>query len=143
MARIDPLFGQQLVIQVGNGAQPEVFTMPSLINSSRGLSISTAVESDELIDLADQSAPAEMVRRVKSTDIKVDGAGMVHKPDVIKYLQWAKSGLPRNVKVTDGTWTLTGPMVLTSFQISGERLKSAESQMTLEQAGEMTLVPNA
>jgi hypothetical protein len=143
MALIQPLFGQQLVIQVGNGATPEVFSAPSLINTTRGLSISTSVESDELVDLADQGAPAQMVRRVKSTDIKIDGAGMVHKPAVLEHMQWVKSGAIKNVKVTDGAWTLTGPVILSSFQITGERLKSSECQMTYEQAGEMTLAPSA
>lgn len=143
MSLIQPLFGQQLVIQVGDGASPEVFSAPSLINTTRGLTISTAVESDELVDLADQGAPAQMVRRVKSTDIKIDGAGMVHKPDVLKYMQWTKSGAVKNVKVTDGNWVLTGPVILSSFQITGERLKSSECQMTFEQAGEMTLTPSA
>lgn len=143
MALIQPLFGQQIVIQVGNGASPEVFAAPNLINTSRGMAFSTAVESDELVNLADQSAPAQMVRRIKSTDFKVDGAGMVHKPDVLAYLQWVTSGLPKNVKVTDGTWTITGPFVLTSFQVTGERLKSSECSISLEQAGELTITPNA
>lgn len=143
MAYIQPVFGQQLTIQVGNGASPEVFSAPHLINTTRGLSFSTAAESDELIDLADQGAPAQMVRRVKSVDIKIDGAGMVHKPSVLEFMQWVKSGLPKNVKVSDGSWTLTGPVLLTSFQITGDRLKSAECQLTFEQAGEMTLNPSA
>jgi hypothetical protein len=141
MAYIQPVLGAQLVIQVGNGATPEVFAAPSLINTSRGISFSTATESDELIDLADQLAPAQMIRRVKSVDTKIDGAGMVHKADVLGYLQWASKGTVKNIKITDGNWVVTGPYVLTSFNITGERLKSSECSMTFEQAGAVTITP--
>jgi predicted secreted protein len=138
MAYITPVLGEQLLIQIGNGASPEVFTAPNLINTTRGISFSTSTESDELIDLANQSAPAQTIRRVKSTDVKIDGAGMIHKADVYEWIDWANGGNIKNVKVTDGSWVGTGPFVLTSFQISGERRKSSECQITLEQAGAIT-----
>ncbi len=140
MAIINPVLGEQLLVQIGDGLSPEAYTAPNMINTSRGISFSTSTETDELIDLADQSAPAVTVRRVKSVDLKIDGAGMVHKADAITWLNWAKSGAVKNVKVTDGSWTITGPFVLTSFQISGERRKSSECQITLESAGAFTIV---
>jgi hypothetical protein len=143
MATIQPLLGAQLVIQIGNGATPEVFAAPTVINTTRGISFTTSTESDELIDLADQTAPAQMTRRVKSVDTKIDGAGMLHKPDAITWLQWAAKPTIKNVKVTDGIWVITGPYILTSFQITGERVKSSECSMTLEQAGPVTITPTA
>ena len=143
MAYIQPVLGAQLMIQVGNGATPEVFAASTLINTSRGISFTTATESDELIDLADQLAPAQMIRRVKSVDTKIDGAGMLHQPDAITWLQWASKGTVKNVKITDGTWTVTGPYVLTSFNITGDRVKSSECSITLEQAGAVTITPTA
>lgn len=139
--RIKPLFGEKIIILVGDGASPtEVFTAPAMINTSRGLTFSTSTESDELIDLNNQSAPASMVRRVKSVDLKLDGAGMVHADDVKTWLDWAAAGTIKNVKIQDaGKWSITVPMVLTNFQISGDRVKSSECQITLEQADVPTI----
>ncbi|HEY0011557.1 MAG TPA: phage tail tube protein [Allosphingosinicella sp.] len=139
MAYISPVLGDQLLVKIGDGAATEVFTHPALINTSRGVSFSTNVESDELVDLADQSAPAQTVRRVRSTDCKIDGAGMLHAPDTKEWLDWAQGGEIKNIKVTDGNWVITGPFVLTSFQVTGERLKSSTCQITLEQAGAVTI----
>lgn len=139
MAIINPVLGEQLLVQIGDGSSPEKYTAPNLINTTRGISLSTSTETEELIDLADQSAPATTVRYVKSVDLKIDGAGMVHKSDVLTWLNWAKSGAVKNAKVTDGTWTITGAFVLTDFKISGERRKASECQITLEAAGAFTI----
>lgn len=143
MATITPLLGEQLLIQIGNGASPEVFSAPALINTTRGITFSTSTESEELIDLADQSAAAITARYAKATDWKIDGAGMVSKGDLKEYLTWAATPKAKSVKVTDAatgaTWTLTGSAHLTQLQISGERRKAATVQISLESAGAWTV----
>lgn len=142
MTLITPLLGEKILVKLGDGQATETFAHPSFINTSRSVSVSTNTESDELVDLADQSAPAQIVRRVKSVDFKVDGAGMINKADVKEWLDWATGTTftVRNIQVTDGeNWVIEGPFVLTSFQISGERTKSSTCQLTLEQAGECTV----
>lgn len=139
MATIAPVLGEKLLVQLGDGNSPELFSAPNMINTTRGVSVSTTAETEELMDLANPSAPAQTVRYVKATDVKIDGAGMVSKADGYDWLEWSLSGEVRNIKVTDGTWVLTGPFILSSYQVSGERRKSTECQMTLEQAGPVTL----
>lgn len=139
MSRIMPVMGETIIVKIGNGATPEVFSAPTLINTSRSLSFTASTETDTLVDLADQSAPAVTVRTVTSTDFKVDGEGMVNKGDVYEYLAWVQSGEARNVQIIDGTFKIEGPVVLTSFQVTGERVKASTCQITLEQAGEMTV----
>ena len=145
MATIKPIYGSQLLIMIGDGADPEVYTHPALINTSRGIEFSTAVETDELIDVADQSAPAVTVRRVRSSDSKIDGAGVIHEDDLPEYLAWAAgsdSGKVRNVEVRIGGTSnvIRGKYVLTSFKVSGDRAKMLEVQITLEQADKPTVV---
>ena len=139
MATLVPVLGESLLVQIGDGASPEVFKAPNMINTTRGVSVSTSAETEELIDLANPSAPAQTVRYVKAVDVKIDGAGMVNKADAYEWMAWSLSGVPRNIKVTDGTWVMTGPFLLSSYQVSGERRKSTENQITLEQAGPVTL----
>jgi hypothetical protein len=136
MPSLTPVIGYQMTVAIGNGVTPtEAFAHPVLINTSRGFSATASSETDELVDTVNQALPATTVRRVSATDTKIDGAGMVHLPDVKIYLDWFTSGLPKNVKVTMGGATVTGPYILTSFQVSAERMKTAEVQLTLEQAG--------
>ena len=136
MAYINPVLGEKILVKIGDGATPtEAFAADNLINTSRGVTISTSTESDELIDLADQSAPAQTIRRVRTTDVKIDGAGMIHADDTFMWIEWATEGTIKNCQVTDGNWLGVGPFVLTSFQVSGDRLKSSTCQITLEQAG--------
>ncbi|MYL98407.1 hypothetical protein GR702_11595 [Novosphingobium sp. FGD1] len=131
--------GERLLIKIGNGATPEVFEHPTLINTSRSVSISTTTETDQLVDLADMSAPATTVRRVTSTDFKIDGEGLINKGDVLDWMEWIKSGEHRNLQITDGDWMVEGPFLLTAFQITGERAKSSTCQITLEQADEVVV----
>jgi len=143
MATITPVIGYNLTIQIGDGESPEVFAHPALINTTRGISFTTNAETDELVDIADQSKPAQTHRRARSFDTKIDGAGMVHLSSVKEYMDWAVSGEVKNVKVAIGSGTgagiATGPFLLTSFQVTAERTKTAEVQLTLEQAGPVTV----
>jgi len=139
MAIINPIIGHEITVQIGDGASPEVFAHPVLINTTRAVSFTTATESDELCDTEDQSLPAQTFRRVRSFDTKIDGAGMLHKASVHEFLSWAGSGEVKNVKVAIGDSIVTGPFVLTSFQVSAERVKTSECQITLEQAGPVTV----
>lgn len=139
MPTIKNVVGHQMMVKVGNGATTnEVFAHPILINTSRGLTITAQTESDELVDTVDQSLPGVTVRRTRAVDVKIDGAGMLHADDVKTYVDLASKGVPVNIKVTVGNATGTGPFILTQFQVSAERAKSAEAQVTFEQAGAIT-----
>ncbi|WP_334185086.1 phage tail tube protein [Novosphingobium sp.] len=143
MSYIEPILGEKILVKLGDGESPEIFTAPNVINTTRGISFSTSTETDELIDLADQSAPAQTIRRVKSTDTKIDGSGMLDHADVPEWIEWSLSGKIRNVQAIVGNVIVEGPFVLTSFAITGDRLKSATCDLTLEQAGAVSQKPIA
>lgn len=138
---IDPILGETVLIKVQDQANAAVFTHPAIINKSRSVSFSTKTVDDELVDLNDQSAPAQTVRRVASFDIKVDGSGSVPKTSVAEYTNWATGNAAvRTCKISYANTTVTGPFVLTSFNITAERLEAVQAQITLEQAGAVTVV---
>lgn len=139
MAFLKPVLGSEILIQIGDGATPEVFVHSNVINTTRAVTFSTEVETDDLPDLADQSAPAAKFRRVKAIDCKVDGAGMMSAEDTFEWLARWKSSQPFNAKITDGHWIITGSFVLTNFQLSADRTKIGENQLSLEQAGPVTV----
>jgi len=138
MSYLTPVLGHQILIQLGDGGSPEVFAHSNVVNTTRGVTLSTEVETDDLPDLADQSAPAAKFRRVKSKDVKIDGAGMMSATDTFEWIERWDAGQPFTVKVTDGNWTGVGKFVLTNFQMSADRTKPGENQLTLEQAEPVT-----
>lgn len=138
MALITPVLGNKFLVKIGNGADPEVFAHSNLINTSRGVTFSTSSETDELIDLANQAAPAVTVRRIKATDFKIDGAGMINAADTLEWIDWWADGEVKNCQITDSHWIGVGPFVLSNFQVdAGDRLQSASCQITLEAAGKI------
>ena len=137
MATIVPLLGHEILVQIGNGADPEVFSHPVLINTSRSLAWSADVAAEALPDASDQSLPGKMTRRLKSWDFKIDGSGLLPSTDVDTFRDWLKSGEPKNVKAQTGDLTETNAMICTAFNISGsDRLELVEVQITLELAGD-------
>lgn len=143
MTQITPVIGHEVEILVGDGGDPETFAHPALVNTSRSISFTNNTESDELIDIDDQSAAAEVVRRTRSADVSISGAGMVHSSSVKEYADWALTGEAKNVKVNFGNAVVSGPFILTQFEIGGERAKTTEAQITLEQAGACTVTSAA
>jgi len=64
-------------------------------------------------------------------------------------LTWALAGTAKNVKITqtntgaNGGWTITVPMILSSFSASGERGDYLSANPSLKQSGKAVLTANA
>ncbi|WP_395444053.1 phage tail tube protein [Caulobacter sp. UC70_42] len=137
---IDPVLGYTMVVKVQDQANATLYAQSMVFNKSTALSFSTKTVDDELVDLNDLSAPAQTVRRVASFDTKVDGNGTFAKADSGFYTAWATGNAAvRNCKISYANTTVTGPFVMTSFNITGERQQSVQAQITLEQAGAVTV----
>ena len=136
---IDPILGGTLMIKVQDTANAAVYTHPAIINKSRAISFTTKTVEDDRVDLNDQLAPAQTVRLVAAFDTKIDGAGSMPKTSAAEYTTWVTSGQIRTIKVSYANTTVTGPFVLTSFNITGDRLEAVQAQITLEQAGAVTV----
>jgi len=118
--------GEQLLIQIGDGASPEEFVHSCLINTSRGVTFTSNLTETEVRNCTDPSLPAKIVRKVKSIDFKPEGAGKTDATSVWAFIEWWKSGLPKNCKVVQnltgalGGWTGTGQLILAEFKTEGE-----------------------
>jgi hypothetical protein len=124
---VDIVAGEQLLIKFGNGADPEVFTHSCLINTSRDISFKSNMTETEVANCTDQSLPAKIVRKVKSIDFTISGAGKTDAGSVWAFIQWWKSAAPKNCQVVQnltgaaGGWTGVGQLVLGDFKTGGER----------------------
>lgn len=131
--------GTQLLIKVGDGASPEVFTHPCLINAKRGFKL--AVSTNKIVvpdcDNPDDPAWQEVIKDVLSASI--DGAGKLDTVDVAAYHAWLISKNPKNIQVwlgTAGHWA--GAFHLTNFEVNGDRGALAECSITLDSDGIVT-----
>jgi len=119
---VNPNANEQLLVKVGDGASPEVFTAPVLINTTRSLQLTGNAVATVIPRTDDVSAPGKTVRGVSSVDWQVSGAGILHVGDDKTYTDWLLTGAAKNVKVVNnktGGVILTGSAVLTAFEISG------------------------
>ncbi len=149
MADVGIIEGEKLLIKIGNGAGPEVFAHPCLINTDRGIAFATNVTETEVADCADQSLPAKIVRKAKSIDFTVTGAGKVDKTSVLTYINWWKSGLAKNAEITqnesgaNGGWTGAGSLILKDFNLKGTRGDYQDFDATFVPASPFTWTANA
>jgi hypothetical protein len=127
MSDVAIVAGEQLLIQIGDGADPENFVHSCLINTTRDIAFKSNLTETEVANCADQSQPAKIVRKVKSIDFTISGAGKTDATSVWAFLQWWSGGAPKNCKVVQnlsgaaGGWTGTGQLILSQFKTGGAR----------------------
>jgi 5-deoxy-D-glucuronate isomerase len=118
--------GEQLLIKLGDGNVPETFTHSCLVNTKRAIKFKSNMTETEVRSCTDPTKPARIVRKVKSIDFSVDGAGKTDATSVWAFIAWWKSGLPKNCIVTqnvtgaEGGWSGTGKLILGDFGTEGE-----------------------
>lgn len=136
--------GSKIMIKVGDGADPEVFTHPCLINASRGIQFSSSTIDSVIPDCADQDAPAWITREKDSLTVTITGEGIMDAGDTDDYFDWFEGAASKNVQgvvnAGGGTdeQTFEGAFHLTEFQISGERKEKAQVSITLVSTGAIT-----
>lgn len=149
MADVGIIEGEKLLIKIGDGGAPEVFAHPCLVNTTRGFKFTTNVTETEVADCADQSKPAKIVRKSKSTDFTIDGAGKVDKTSVWAFLEWWQSGAAKNIEVmqndtgANGGFTGAGAAILKDFDLKGERGNYQDFTCTIVPAATFAWTQNA
>lgn len=144
MAQTLAVRGTKLLIQVGDGASPEVFAHPCVINTERsfGLAAETAEFQTYDCDNPEGMSWAQREKTVLSADIS--GAGRLHAADIKAYDTWFRSKDPKNVRInidtakTNGGGYWQGSYHLTGFEITGgDKSSVIEVSLTLQSTGEV------
>lgn len=146
MAAVDVVNGEKILIQIGDGASPEVFAHPCLINTDRGIQFSSNVTSEAVPDCSDQSTPAWTYTEVDGLSATISGSGMLDVASIESFYAWFEGGADKNVKVKvdkTGGRTFTGAFKLTEFGITGTRKSKATCTITLVSNGAVTDAANA
>lgn len=133
---IEPVRGTALYIKIGNGADPEVFTHPCLINTKRGIKFTSSTNKVIIPDCNNVDDPAWTLVLKDGLSASIDGAGKLDAAAVPEYDAWFRSPESKNVQVwlgTKGYWP--GAFQLTAWDVSGDRNDYADATVTMDSDG--------
>lgn len=144
MAAVNYTRGVKLVLKVGDGESPEVFTALCTINAERGISFDGQFRDEQIPDCSNPDLVSWISREAESLSVGVTGGGMSAKEDVHTLWTWWSSGDSKNCQIildddTAGnviTWE--GAFKLTQFEMSGNRGEKVASTVSLASDGEVT-----
>lgn len=142
----------QLLVQIGDGADPEVFAHDCLINTSRGIVFNAETTQETVIDCDALEEPGWQEVAKDGLNAVISGAGRLHTPSTKTWFDWMKSDTAKNVRVklnnvslADGGGHFAGAFKLTGYEITGgdNRKEKATVSVTLTSHGEITWVDAA
>lgn len=138
MTQATTLKFSQFLVQLGNGAVPEVFASPCGLNS-RSFNRTAATNDTNVPDCDNPDAPSWLERDIVSLSAAISGAGVVADEDFDTWNTWFEDGSTKNVKITLGTRVWIGPYKLTKLNVTGNRGSRTTFDASLDSDGETAL----
>ena len=129
-------FGE-LLIEVGDGASPEVFTAPCGL-TSKGFNGTADTSDTSVPDCDDPDAPAWKERAVTALSRDISGDGVLASEYKVTWDTWFSSGLTKNVRITIGGLVWTGAYLLSGFNITGALGEKLKVSVSMQSDGEIT-----
>lgn len=148
MAAVKHTRGVKLLLKVGDGASPEVFSQYCSINAERGITFTANTNDVDIPDCEDPDLLAWVVREKVNLSVSVTGSGTLNTPDVQEFVDWFESPEPRNCKIVvdvpsaDGGVIFTGAFHLTEFTLTGNRGEKMQTSVSLNSDGAITSAAN-
>lgn len=146
MANVKYMNGTQLLVQISDGADPEVFAHDCLINTSRGIAFSSDESREVIPDCDNPDDPAWSVLNKDGLSATVTGSGMLHTASVETWFNWFNSDTAKNCRIlvnvsaANGGGYWAGAFKLTSMEVTGERNAKAQISVTLGSDGALVWV---
>jgi hypothetical protein len=148
MAAVQHARGVKLLLKVGDGATPEVFTAYCTINAARNIKGTATVNKFNIPDCSDPDLLAWVVAEKVSLEYTVSGAGILNTPDVQAFADWLAAESSKNCQIVvdvpsaDGGVIFEGAFHLTDFEITGDRGAKMQANISLTSDGAVTVVAN-
>ena len=138
------LAGTKLLILVGDGASPEVFSQPCGL-TTRGMSFTASTNSTLIPDCDNPEAPAWEAKDVNALSAQATGNGVMAVESFNTWNDWFQSALSRNCRITLddpslGYWQ--GAFILSALKYGGQRGQKVTVDITMENTGAVVWVPN-
>jgi len=148
MAAATKARASQLLVQIGNGADPEIFAHPCLINSARGFTLTAGTSQVSIPDCDDPDLLQWLGTEKTSLSGSISGAGTLHVPNTKEFHQKLVSPdsftcrVRLNLPGAQGGGYWEGKFQLTSFAVTGDRTSdnTVTCDITLESDGEVNWV---
>lgn len=149
MAKPKTFNGTKLLVQIGDGASPEVFTHSCLINASRQIQFTSDTNDFVVPDCADPDAPGFKERVVDGLGAEITGAGVAGSDLIEALFDWWKTGDSKNIRVAidvptgdgGGYWSMAAK--LPSFSVSGDRSQKGQFECSILSDGVVAWVDAA
>jgi predicted secreted protein len=137
MAQPTVIPGTKLLILVGDGASPEVFTAPCGL-TTRGITFTASTNTTIIPDCADPEAPAWEAKDVNGLSAQVTGAGVMAVESFDVWNNWFQEALARNCQIVLddpqlGQWN--GQFILASLKYGGARGQKVTVDVTMDNNG--------
>lgn len=134
-------FGEFL-IELGNGATPEIFAAPCGL-TTKSFVLAAATNDTNVPDCDDVDAPAWLERDVVSLSRDITGSGVLAEEALEVWDDWGVSALHKNVRITlingvDGDRQWAGSYLLTNFEFAGNIGEKVQMNVTMVSSGEVT-----
>lgn len=148
MAAVKHARGVKLLLKVGDGNSPEVFTGLCTINTDRELAFDAATNDFAIPDCSDVDLVAWLAREKVSLSSSFTGGGTVNTPDLTRIDAFLRDPDSRNCQIVmdvpaaDGGVIWEGPYHLTNWKLSGTIGAKAQGSITLASDGEVTMTVN-
>lgn len=145
MATPDVFSGEELLIQIGDGASPEAFTHRCMINGQRSLSRSASTTQEVVPDCDDPSAPGWVQTEIDSLTATIQGEGMIDIASLEFFDLWYESGESKTIKAKinrPGARTYTGKYKLSQLDYTGQRKTKATASITMVSDGPVLSAAN-
>lgn len=134
MAQATTIKFGQFLIQVGDGASPEIFGEPCGL-TSKGFNRTAEMNDTNVPNCGDPDAPSWLERDVVSLSGEMTGSGVLAEESVDTWDEWFESGESRNVRVLLNTRRWDGRAKLSAFNVTGERGQRVNVEVTITSDG--------
>ena len=138
-------FGQ-LVVEIGNGANPELFSAPAGFDNKAFNKTASASEAN-IPPTNAPDAPGFTARGISALSIEVTGSGVMATEDAPMWTAFWLGGVAKNVRVTrTGIDYWVGPAVLTAYNETAARAQNGnlvQASVTMSSAGPWTQTTGA
>jgi predicted secreted protein len=137
------LRGTKLLIKLGDGATPEVFTAPCAL-ATKAFNRTTSTNEFNVADCDDPDAPVWTERVKGAISAGVTGSGTLAEESLDLYEAFFAEVDPRNVQIVIdypvGARTYQGLFHMTTFNITGEQDGLIQVELELASSGEVSVV---
>lgn len=126
MAQPTTIKDGSFILELGDGATPEVFSAPCGF-TQKSLTLSSSLSEVLIPDCNNPDAPIYVARDVQSKSLEVSGEGVLAAESLVTWINWYKSAASKNIRLRQvfpaptGTITFSCAALAENIEFSGSR----------------------